>query len=106
MDIYKGPVNYIMHHEVYKTGQQLTSVKVVSNSSFKNSKTDINDLTLLEPNNLTDFFNNLIKLKSYKEALVFDITKAENSIKLVQLRDTLGGSGIETALMKTGESLV
>ena len=43
---YTGPVNYITHHEVYKPGSLSTPVRLVSNSSFRNGSTNINDLTV------------------------------------------------------------
>ena len=81
METYKGPVNYITHHKVYKPDSLSTPVCVVSNSTFKNGKTNLNDLTVKGPNTLADIYDNLIKFKSYKDALVYDITNAYNSIK-------------------------
>ena len=78
---YTGPVNYITHHEVYKPGSLLTPVRLVSNSSFTNGSTNLNDITVKGPNTLSDIYNNLFKFGSYQGALVFDITKAYNSIK-------------------------
>ena len=56
---YSGPVNYITHHEVYKPGSLSTPVRLVSNSSFRNGSTNLNDLTVKGPN--TQIFDNLIK---------------------------------------------
>ena len=76
-----GPVNYITHHEVYKPGSLSTPVRLVSNSLFRNGSTNLNDITVKGPNTLADIYNNLFKFRSYQVALVFDITKAYNSIK-------------------------
>ena len=78
---YIGPVNYITHHEVYKPGSVSTPVHLVSNSSFRNGNTNLNDLCVKGPNTLADIFENLLKFRSYQVALIFDITKAYNSIR-------------------------
>ena len=74
-------VNYITHHEVYKPGSLSTPVRLVSKSSFRNGSMNLNDLTVKGPNMLADIFNNLFKFRSYQIALVFNISKAYNSIK-------------------------
>ena len=61
---YTGPVNFITHHEVYKPGSLLTPVRLVSNSSFRNGSTNLNDLTVKGPNMLADIYNNLFKFRS------------------------------------------
>merc|ERR1712030_315117 len=81
LDAYTGPVNFITHHEVYKPGSPSTPVRLVSNSSFKNGSTNLNDISVKGPNTLADIYNNLFKFRSYEIALIFDITKAYNSIK-------------------------
>merc|ERR1712002_849575 len=78
---YTGPVNFITHHEVYKPGSLSTPVRLVSNSSFRNGSTNLNDISVKGPNTLADIYNNLFKFRSYQVALIFDITKAYNSIK-------------------------
>ena len=78
---YTGPVNYITHHKVYKPGSLSTPVRLVSNSSFRNGSTNLNDITVKGLNTLADIYNNLFKFRSYQVALVFNITKAYNSIK-------------------------
>ena len=59
----------------------MTTVHLVSNSSFENGSTNLNEITVKGPNTLTDFYNNLFKFRSYQVALIFDITKAYKSIK-------------------------
>ena len=41
----------------------------------------MNDITIKGPNTLADIYNNLFKFRSYQVTLIFDITKAYNSIK-------------------------
>ena len=81
MSVYTGPINYITHHGVYKPRSLSTPVRLVSNSSFKNGSTNLNEITVKGPNTLADIYNNLFKFRSYQVALVFDITKVYNSIK-------------------------
>merc|ERR1712237_307113 len=57
-----------------------TPVRLVSNSSFRNRATNLNDLMIKGPNTLADLYSNLLKFRSYEIALVFNITKAYNSI--------------------------
>ena len=78
---YSGPINYITHHDVFKPGSLSTPVRLVSNSSFNNGTTNLNNLTVKGPNTLADIFENLLKFRSYQIALVFDISKAYNSIR-------------------------
>ena len=78
---YTGPVNYITHHKVYMPSSLSTPVRLVSNSSFRNGSTNLNDITVKGPNTLADVYDNLFKFRSYQVALMFDITKAYNSIK-------------------------
>merc|ERR1712215_516309 len=51
---YIGPVNYITHHKVYKPGPLSTPICLVSNSSFKNGNTNLNDICVKGPNTLDD----------------------------------------------------
>ena len=78
---YTGPVNYITHHKVYKPSSLSTPVRLVSNSSFRNGSTNLNDITVKGPNTLADVYDNLFKFRSYQVAFMFDITKAYNSTK-------------------------
>ena len=47
---YQGTINYITYHKVYKDTSILTSVRLVSNSSFKNGFTNLNDIMIKLPN--------------------------------------------------------
>ena len=88
---YIGPVNYITHHEVYKPGSLSTPICLVSNSSFKNGNTNLNDICVKGPNTLADIFENLLMFCSYQVALIFDITKAYNSIRTGIVKKNLRG---------------
>ncbi len=77
---YRGPVNYIVHSEVYKESNT-TPVRLVSDSSFKNGTTSLNDCLVKGPNTLNDIYNNLVKFRSYQVGLMYDLTKAYNSMK-------------------------
>ena len=78
---YVRPINYITHHDVFKPGSLSTPIRLVSNSSFKNGNTNLNDICVKGPNTLVDIFENLLKFRSYQVALIFNITKAYNSIR-------------------------
>ena len=77
-----SPIYYIRHHDVYKPGSLSTPIRLVSNSSFKNGTTNLNDLTVEGLNTLADIYENLFKFRSYQVALIFDISKAYNSIRV------------------------
>ena len=79
MDLYKGPINYVTHHEVYKYSNK-TPVRLVSDSSFKNGDTSLNDILIKGPNTVADIYNNLVKFRSYQVRLMYDLTKVYNSI--------------------------
>ena len=66
---YEGPVNYITHHEVYKESNT-TPVCLVSNSSFHNGNTSLNECLVKGPNTLADIFINLVKFCAYKVSFV------------------------------------
>ena len=59
-----------------------TPVRAVSNSSFWNENTTLNECLVKGSNTLVDIYKNLIKFKGYKQGLIFDFTKAYNSIKI------------------------
>ena len=74
---YDGPVNYIAHHEVLKNSAS-TLVRIVSNSSFPNGRTTLDECLVKGPNTLNCLFSNLVRFHSYEDELVFDYTKAYN----------------------------
>ena len=55
MEAWDGPVNYISHHEVPKPSSVSTALRIVSNSSLKNTQSggiSYNDLLIKGPNSL------------------------------------------------------
>ena len=74
-----GPVNCITHHEVLKESAT-TPVRLVSNSSFANGSTSLNNCLAKGPNTLSDLFENLVKFRGYEIGLCGDVTKAYNSL--------------------------
>ena len=62
-----------------------TPVRLVSNSSFANGSTNLNDLLVKGPNTLNCLFSNILRFRGYEVALVGDISKAYNSIKTGQV---------------------
>ena len=71
---YLGPQQYISHHPVYKEGSGTTPVRIVSNSSLKNSGTLLNDGLAKGPNSLNDSLEVLLRFWSYRVGVVFDIS--------------------------------
>ena len=84
LQAWKGPINYNTHHDVLKDSVT-TPVRLVSNSSFPNGSTTLNDLLVKGPNTLNCLFSNLVRFRGYEIALVGDISKAYNSIKTGQV---------------------
>ena len=80
LQAWKGPVNWNTHHDVLKDSAT-TPVRLVSNSSFANGSTNLNNLLVKGPNTLNCLFTNLVRFRGYEIALVGDISKAYNSIK-------------------------
>ena len=74
------PVNWNTHHDVLKD-ITITPSRLVSNSSFPNGSTALNDLLVKGPNTLNSLFTNLVRFRDYKVALVGNISKACNGIK-------------------------
>ena len=75
-----GPVNWITHHDVLKDSTT-TPIRLVSNSSFPNGSTALNDLLVKGPNTLNCLLKNLVRFRGYEVSLVSDISKSYNSIK-------------------------
>ena len=107
MSAYTGPINYITHHDVYKPGSLSTPVCLVSNSSFKNGSTNLNDITIKGPNKLADIYNNMFEFRSYQVALVFDSTKAYNPSRQAWWNIIFEDSGSgRIQLQMTGQHMV
>ena len=79
MDLYKGPIDYVIHHEVYKYSNT-TPVRLVSDSSFKNGDISLNEILIKGLNTVADIYNNLVKFRSYQVRLMYDLTKAYNCL--------------------------
>ena len=77
---YSGPINYVTHHSVLKDSMT-TPVRLVSNSSVKNSGTSLNDCLVKGPDTLNPMLDNLIRFQGYEVGICFDITKAYNALK-------------------------
>ena len=82
LEKWDGLVNYITHHAVLKPGSTTTPVRVVSNSSLNNNWSGVsyNDCLAKGPNSLTPLFEVLITWRTYKDCVVWDLSKAYNSI--------------------------
>ena len=78
---YKGPVNYISHHEVFKSQSSSTPTRIVSNSSLKNRDgLSLNEILMKGPNSLNNIFSIQLRFRTYPCALVGDISKMYNSV--------------------------
>ena len=80
MKEYMGPVNYISHHAVEKPSPT-TPFRIVTNSSLKNGVRSLNDCLPKGPNSLNSMFDISVRFRAYETGLVFDLTKAYNSLK-------------------------
>ena len=76
---YKGPCNYISHHAVEKASPT-TPFRIVTNSSLKNGVRSLNECLPKGPNGLNSMLDILVRFRCYKVALVFDLSKAYNSL--------------------------
>ena len=77
---WKGPVNYIAQHGVI-TDSVTTPFRVVSNSSLKNGSYSLNDCLIRGPNSLNSMVDISLRFRCHMEGMVFDLTKAYNSLK-------------------------
>ena len=80
MNDWKGPVNYISHHGV-ETDSVTTPRRIVTNSSLKNGTRSLNECLVRGPNSLNPMLNISLRFRCHDEGLVFDLTKAYNSLK-------------------------
>ena len=77
---YCGPINYITHFGVEQPGSVTTKFRLVSHSSLKNGARSLNDCMPKGPNSLNSMFAVTIRFRCYEAGLVFDLTKAYNSM--------------------------
>ena len=78
---YKGPVNYISHHGVENPSSVTTPYRIVTNSSLKNGIRSLNECLPKGPNSLNSMFDISVRFRCYETGMVFDLTKAYNSMK-------------------------
>ena len=79
MKEYCGPVNYISHHGVERPSVT-TPLRIVTNSSLKNGIRSLNDCIPKGPNSLNSMVDITVRFRGYEVGLVFDLTKAYNSM--------------------------
>ena len=79
---WEGGVNYVSHHEVEKASSSSTPCRIVSNSALLNkvSGKSLNQILMKGPNCLNNMIEVLIRFRSYKVALIYDLKKAYNSL--------------------------
>ena len=82
IDNYKGPVSYVTHHAVHKPESITTPLRIVTNTSLKNVHAGLfpNECMQEGPNALSSLLQVLIGFRMYEVALVYDMTKAYQSI--------------------------
>ena len=81
---YKGPVFYTSHHEVYKESSSSTPIRIVMNSSLNFKGLSFNDILLRGPNTLNDIFGVQLRFRSYRIAVVCDISKLYHTIRTTE----------------------
>ena len=79
---WEGAINYVSHHEVLKPSSGSTPCRRVSNSALVNQTCgkSLNQLLMKGPNCLNSLSEVLIRYRSYEVGLVFDLSKAYNSL--------------------------
>ena len=80
LDSWQGPINYISHHGV-EQDSVTTPLRIVTNSSLKNGGKSLNDCLISGPNSLNSMFDIMLRFRCHESGLVFDLTKAYNSLK-------------------------
>ena len=80
MEEYQGPTQYISHHAVLKDSIS-TPVRMVTNSSFSNGGSSLNNCLAAGPNSLNSMLGVTLRFRSREFALQYDLSKAYNSMK-------------------------
>ena len=83
MEAWEGPVNYISHHGVPKPSSVSTALRVVSNSSLKNTQSgglSYNDLLVKGPNSLQPLLQVLADFRTLPHVVTWDYAKAYNTV--------------------------
>ena len=83
MDDYQGPVSYVTHLPVLKPDSTTTPLRIVTNTSFVNQNAKLSPNNCMEegPNALSPLLEVLIGFRMEEVALVYDLTKAYQSIQ-------------------------
>ena len=79
---YDGPIHYIPNHEVMKPDSVSTPMRIVFNASESYMGHCLNDYRAKGPNVLSDILSILLRFRQHSVALVADIKKMYNSIRL------------------------
>ena len=85
IESYTGPVYYLPHHEVQKPDSKTTPLRIVFNSSASFMGLTLNDFWAKGPNIVNDLMSVLCKFRQERIALVGDISKMYNSVKISEL---------------------
>ena len=80
MDDYQGPTQYISHHPVLKDSVS-TPCRMVTNSSFPNGGSSLNQCLAAGPNSLNSMLGVLLRFRCREVAFQFDLKKAYNTMK-------------------------
>ena len=82
MDSYDGPVSYVTHLPVFKPDSTTTPLRIVTNTSFVNEHAKLSPNICMQegPNALASLLEVLISFRMNEVALVYDLTKAYQSI--------------------------
>ena len=83
MENWTGPVNYISHHGVPKPSSVSTALRVVSNSSLKNTQSggvSYNDLLVKGPNSLQPLLQVIGDFRTLLNVVTWDYAKAYNTV--------------------------
>ena len=83
MDSYQGPVSYVTHLPVLKPDSTTTPLRIVTNTSFVNQNAKLSPNNCMDegPNALSPLLEVLIGFRLEEVALVYDLTKAYQSIQ-------------------------
>ena len=84
---WSGHVNYTIHHGVDKSKSSTTVQRVVSNSPWGNSNLVVsyNSILAKGPNSLMPLVAALVRWRSYKRALAWDLSKTHNAYTLPRI---------------------
>ena len=84
---YKGPIQYISHHEVLKKDSKSTPCRIVFNSSAKHCGYSLNDYWAKGPDVINDMLGIMLRFREGQFALAGDIKKMYHCVHL-SLTDT------------------